>query len=195
MFPMNNVVLAKENIVFPLWDNVKRLNISLTKNNNTLEIVSDISTSGFKEISGTIYLEKYTNGRWSQVNSWSISGTGALVVSKSYRGTSGNTYRARVSIIEQDRLDHLEHYVEIINKLAKSDIERIKENFNVSSENKTLSSYSLIDAPRGAVATNRNEYATSTYVFIPHNQIDSVLAGHTSGIISFAYATVASWYA
>lgn len=98
-------------------------------------------------------------------------------------------------LIEQDRLDHLEHYVEIINKLAKSDIERIKENFNVSSENKTLSSYSLIDAPRGAVATNRNEYATSTYVFIPHNQIDSVLAGHASGIISFAYATVASWYA
>lgn len=106
IFPMNNVVLAKENIVFPLWDNVKRLNISLTKNNNTLEIVSDISTSGFKEISGTIYLEKYINGRWSQVNSWSISGTGALVVSKSYRGTSGNTYRARVSVnVEGERIN------------------------------------------------------------------------------------------
>lgn len=88
IFPMNNIVLAKENIVFPLWEDNGNANVSIYNSNNILNIETTITAKSNYNISGTIYLEKYINGRWSQVNSWSISGTGALVVSKSYRGTS-----------------------------------------------------------------------------------------------------------
>lgn len=106
IFPMNNIVLAKENIDFPLWEDNGNANVSIYNSNNILNIETTITAKSNYNISGTIYLEKYTNGRWSQVNSWSISGTGALVVSKSYRGTSGNTYRARVSVnVEGERIN------------------------------------------------------------------------------------------
>ena len=106
IIPMKNVVLAKENIVFPLWEDNGNANVSIYNSNNILNIETTITAKSNYNISGTIYLKKYTNGRWSQVNSWSISGTGALVVSKSYRGTSGNTYRARVSVnVEGERIN------------------------------------------------------------------------------------------
>ncbi|HZJ76454.1 MAG TPA: hypothetical protein VFC70_01980, partial [Oscillospiraceae bacterium] len=49
-------------------------------------------------ISGTMYLEKYSLGRWTSVTSWSLKGTGSVFLSKSYRGTLGVKYRTRVVV-------------------------------------------------------------------------------------------------
>lgn len=45
-----------------------------------------------------MYLQKYSNGRWVNVTSWKISGTGEVDLKRSYKGTSGVTYRTKVVV-------------------------------------------------------------------------------------------------
>lgn len=54
------------------------------------------SSSGL--ISGTMYLEKYTSGKWTSVTSWNFNGTGNVFLSKSYRGSLDTEYRIRVIV-------------------------------------------------------------------------------------------------
>jgi len=54
--------------------------------------------SSSSSISGIMYLEKYTSGKWTSVTSWNFSGTGNVFISKSYRGTSVIEYRTKVVV-------------------------------------------------------------------------------------------------
>lgn len=55
---------------------------------------------------GTLYLEKKSGSKWITVTSWSINGTGTISMTKTYRGTSGVTYRTRViATTGEDKID------------------------------------------------------------------------------------------
>ena len=47
---------------------------------------------------GTLYLEKKSGSSWTSVASWAINTTGTVNMTKTYRGTSGVTYRTRVVV-------------------------------------------------------------------------------------------------
>lgn len=86
-------------VITPLWDNISGISPYISVEGTTLypEVyVSAKSSSG--SISGTMYLEKYSFGRWRSVTSWSFSGTSSVFLSKSYRGTSGIKYRTKVVV-------------------------------------------------------------------------------------------------
>lgn len=86
-------------VITSLWDNISGISPYISVEGTTLypEVyISAKSSSG--SISGTMYLEKYSFGRWTSVTSWSFSGTSSVFLSKSYRGTSGTKYRTRVVV-------------------------------------------------------------------------------------------------
>lgn len=85
--------------ITPLWESISGISPSISAEGTTLYpelYVKAKSSSG--SISGTMYLEKYSSGRWTSVTSWSLNGTGSVFLSKSYRGTSGVKYRTRVVV-------------------------------------------------------------------------------------------------
>lgn len=90
---------ASYQIITPLWINVSDVLPDISAVGNTLypEVyIKAKSSSG--SISGTMYLEKYSSGRWTSVASWNLKGTGNVSLSKSYVGTSGVNYRTRVVV-------------------------------------------------------------------------------------------------
>lgn len=44
---------------------------------------------------GTLYMEKYSGGKWIAVRTWTINKTGDFRLAPSVKGTRGNTYRVR----------------------------------------------------------------------------------------------------
>ena len=91
------VTIGNYNEVTPFWSEIYNITPSLSAKGTTLypEVYVDaIKSSG--SISGTMYLEKNSSGSWTNVTSWSFSGTGSAFLAKSYRGTSGTKYRVRV---------------------------------------------------------------------------------------------------
>ncbi|WP_077368989.1 hypothetical protein [Anaerosalibacter sp. Marseille-P3206] len=86
-------------IITPMWDNISGISPSISAEGTTLypEVYIKAKSSS-SSISGTMYLEKYSSGRWTSVTSWSLKGTGNVFLSKSYRGTSGVKYRTRVVV-------------------------------------------------------------------------------------------------
>jgi hypothetical protein len=85
--------------ITPLWESISGISPSISAEGTTLypEVyIKAKSSSG--SIGGTMYLEKYSSGRWTSVISWSLKGTGNVFLSKSYRGTSGVKYRTRVVV-------------------------------------------------------------------------------------------------
>lgn len=86
-------------IITPFWVDIAEISPMLDADGTTLypEVSVTAETSSAK-IKGTMYLEKYSSGRWKTAKSWSFSGTGSLFVSKSYSGVSGTKYRTRVSV-------------------------------------------------------------------------------------------------
>ncbi len=81
-----------------LWEDAGNIYTNLKNYGNSIRVEASIlakSNSDF--ISGTMYLERYSNGRWVSDKTWSFSGTGSKNLSKSYTGISGNTYRVRVN--------------------------------------------------------------------------------------------------
>ncbi len=85
--------------ITPLWNSIADISPSISAESTTLypEVyIKAKSSSG--SITGTMYLEKYAYGSWTTVTSWSLKGTGNVFLSKSYRGTSGVKYRARVVV-------------------------------------------------------------------------------------------------
>ena len=86
-------------VVTPLWNEISNILIDISAEGTTLypEVyINAKSSSG--SISGTMYLEKYTSRKWASVKSWSLSGTGNVFLSKSYKGTSGTKYRVKVVV-------------------------------------------------------------------------------------------------
>ncbi|WP_054252917.1 hypothetical protein [Neofamilia massiliensis] len=100
LFTVNSNVKALEfsNDEVLRWENNYNTNISLSKRNNTIYIDSIVKVDNVSSsISGGVYLERYTNGRWVNVASWVIKGKGSAILSDSYKGVSGELYRARLS--------------------------------------------------------------------------------------------------
>ena len=88
-----------DSIITPFWVNISEIAPRIDAEGTTLySEVSVTAETPSAKINGTMYLEKYSSGRWQSVKSWSISGTGSLLVSKSYSGVRGTTYRTRVSV-------------------------------------------------------------------------------------------------
>lgn len=86
-------------VTTPLWESISGISPSISAEGTTLypEVFIEAKKSS-SSISGTMYLEKYSSGRWTSVTSWSLKGTGNVFLSKSYRGTSGVKYRTRVVV-------------------------------------------------------------------------------------------------
>lgn len=85
--------------ITPLWDSISGISPSISVEGTTVypEVYIKAKSSS-SSIGGTMYLEKYSSGRWTSVTSWSLKGTGNVFLSKSYRGTSGVKYRTRVIV-------------------------------------------------------------------------------------------------
>lgn len=86
-------------IITPYWTNISDVFPYISATGTTLypEVYIEAKSSS-SPITGTMYLEKYSSGRWTNVTSWNIKGTGSVTLSKSYIGTSGVTYRTRVVV-------------------------------------------------------------------------------------------------
>lgn len=86
-------------VISPLWSNINDISAELSARGITLYpevyVKAKSSSSG---ISGTMYLEKYTSGRWLKVTSWNFGGTGNVSISKNYTGSSGTKYRVKVVV-------------------------------------------------------------------------------------------------
>lgn len=90
---------AENQQVTPLWNDISDIFVYLSAEGSNLypeTYIEAKETSG--KIAGTMYLEKYSSGKWVSVTSWNISGTGEIFLSKSYKGTSGFKYRTRVVV-------------------------------------------------------------------------------------------------
>src|SRR5690554_2428160 len=86
-------------IISPYWTNISDISVDISANKTTLYPETYIQTkSSNGTISGTMYLERQVSGRWVSVTSWSISGTGSVLLSKTYQGASGTKYRVRVVV-------------------------------------------------------------------------------------------------
>ena len=87
------------NMITPLWNNISGISPMISSENTTIypEVYVEAKSSS-AYISGTMYLEKYSSGRWTTVTSWNVNGTGTAFASKNYRGTSGTKYRTRVVV-------------------------------------------------------------------------------------------------
>lgn len=86
-------------IVSPLWDNISDISPRISSSGTTLYPEAYIGAKKSTAlISGTMYLEKYSSSGWINVTSWSFKGTSSVSVSKSYKGTSGITYRTRIIV-------------------------------------------------------------------------------------------------
>lgn len=86
-------------IISPYWTNISDVTVDISSSKTTLYPEAYIKAkSSTGKISGTMYLEKYASGSWTRVTSWSISGTGSVLLSKTYQGTSGTKYRVRAVV-------------------------------------------------------------------------------------------------
>lgn len=85
--------------VSPDWDEISSISPYISADGTTLySEVYIYAKSTIDSISGTMYLEKYSFGRWTSVTSWNIKGIGNAFLSKSYNGSSGIKYRTRVVV-------------------------------------------------------------------------------------------------
>jgi len=88
------------NGIVPFWENTASAMANISIDGKTVKpsvAVKAKKTSA--TVSGTLYLEKSSDGEWVEVDSWSFSGTGSATLGKTYTGTSGVTYRSRAEIV------------------------------------------------------------------------------------------------
>lgn len=91
------VSIPKEDIGV-LWDDGNTIHSDIFNNGNRISLSARILAKiNSDSISGTMYLERYSNGRWVTDAAWSFRGTGRANLSKSYTGSYGNTYRVIVN--------------------------------------------------------------------------------------------------
>ena len=84
-------------IVRPMWDNTYSARASLSASGNSLTATGYVRAKSSKtSCSGYLYIDVWQGSRWENVKSWDISGMGKINTSKTYTGTKGKTYRARL---------------------------------------------------------------------------------------------------
>lgn len=93
------VIMSKTSLIQPYWKEASTVQVYLTSSGNTLSSLLSVSAySDSTKISGIMYLQKLTGSKWTNVTSWKINGTGDVAVEKSYKGTSGVTYRVKTVV-------------------------------------------------------------------------------------------------
>ena len=71
----------------------------VTNKSTTITVyVAVLPKSSNVSTKGTVYLQKYSNGSWVSVKSWSLNETGTVAFSRTYTGSSGNKYRSKLSV-------------------------------------------------------------------------------------------------
>jgi hypothetical protein len=81
------------------WANVQSADAKISSSGKTITAsISVVCYNSSTNISGTLYLEKESDGSWYNVDSWPVSARGTLRTSKRYIGSKGSTYRARFDV-------------------------------------------------------------------------------------------------
>ncbi|WP_054252410.1 hypothetical protein [Neofamilia massiliensis] len=94
------------------WDNSNTISLDLDSRGSKLFV--DLSINSNHTIYGNLYLEKYTDYGWENVNIWPISGNRFISLSKIYSGQAGSTYRARVTVnIGGENFTTISNYVSL----------------------------------------------------------------------------------
>ena len=97
--PQESSQMAKPGTVRPMWDNTYSARAGLSASGTTLSASAYVRAKNDNTFcSGYLYLDVWQGGRWENVTSWYISGTGKINTSKSYTGTKGKTYRSRFTV-------------------------------------------------------------------------------------------------
>lgn len=92
----HKVINGNNNIIVPFWNNINDIILDISAEGNTIYADAYVSAnSSSASINGTVYLQKYVSGTWTNETSWPISGTSNAVLSKSYKGKTGNKYRLK----------------------------------------------------------------------------------------------------
>ena len=93
------VIMSNQSLIQPYWKEASVVQVYLTANGNSLGSSLMVSAySDSSKISGTMYLQKLNNGKWTNVTAWKISGTGDVTMERSYNGTSRVTYRVKTVV-------------------------------------------------------------------------------------------------
>lgn len=98
--PQNTEFLSIESqIIMPMWDNIRSITPSISAQGKTLypKVIIKAKNST-ASISGVMYLQRYSSGKWLDVSSWRFSETSNVILSKTYTGISGATYRTKVVV-------------------------------------------------------------------------------------------------
>lgn len=83
--------------ISPFYANVSTTDLSLSARGTTLSIFAYVSSQERgKVVSVAVYLEEKSGSSWKRVTSWTCASTSSASISKTYTGTKGKTYRARL---------------------------------------------------------------------------------------------------
>jgi len=102
-------------IITPFWQNVTTAQVSISASGRTLRpgLAVTAATSN-QRISGTLFLERQSGNSWVRVTSWAVSGTGTLRDTRTFTGTAGGTYRARIVVtVGSDRIERISSSVRV----------------------------------------------------------------------------------
>lgn len=96
---IDSVNIMESTVATPRWANIAVLNPYLKSSGTTLypdvQITAKSDSAG---ITGTMYLQEYSGGRWINVADWDIGDVGSTFVSGEYEGESGYKYRTKVVV-------------------------------------------------------------------------------------------------
>lgn len=113
--PDASVTQSTQNSIEPVlrWNDTAYVDVSAYVNGtNVTAFVSVGADNPNMTCKGTLYLERYVNGRWNVVASTGVSGTGAATASVSAAGIKNNIYRARINVkVGSDTLTNISRSV------------------------------------------------------------------------------------
>ena len=102
-------------MIAPLWENVSSAQVAISASGTTLRPgLAVVARNNSQIISGTLFLERQSGNSWVRVTSWAVSGTGRLTENRTWTGTTGGTYRARIVVTAGvDRIERISTTVRI----------------------------------------------------------------------------------
>lgn len=96
--PSCKTALAMD-MVLPRWNDTDIVQSSISNSGKTISVSLLIAPKkGTVKSSGSLYLEKYSGGKWTSVTSWSVDKTGNVDITKTYTGKSRVKYRAKAVV-------------------------------------------------------------------------------------------------
>lgn len=95
--------------IAPFWQNISSAFVGVSASGRTVMPSMIVwSANGNQQINGTLSVERLSGGSWVRVASWSVSGRGSIQLSRTFNGSAGGTYRARIVVTAgTDRVDRV----------------------------------------------------------------------------------------